>query len=80
LKKRLINSTFLLILIFACLVPNLLAQTKLISLDFKSTDIKDVLRALASQEGVNLVVDNDISRNVTIQLNSASIELTRRQQ
>jgi type II secretory pathway component GspD/PulD (secretin) len=74
LKNRFLKSRFLFILIFTCLVPNLFAQPKLISLDFKSTDIKDVLRALASQEGVNLVVDNDISRNVTIQLNKVTFQ------
>jgi type II secretory pathway component GspD/PulD (secretin) len=72
LKKRGTKFLIFLFLFLISLTPTLLAQAKLISLDFKNTDIKDVLRALANQEGVNLVVDNDVTGNITIQLNKVT--------
>lgn len=44
-------------------------STQLISLDFKNTDIRDVLRALASQAGVNMIIENDVSGTISISLN-----------
>lgn len=44
----------------------------LIDLDFKNADIRDVLRALASQEGINIYIDNEVSGNVTISLNKVT--------
>lgn len=40
-----------------------------ISIDFKNTDIRDVLRALASQAGVNMIIENDVTGTVSISLN-----------
>jgi type II secretory pathway component GspD/PulD (secretin) len=69
-----VKSLLLTFLFFACLAPSLLAQTNLINLDFKTTDIKDVLRALAKQEGVNIAIDNQVSGNITIQLNKVTFK------
>lgn len=44
------------------------APAKLIDLDFKNADIKDVLRALADQEGVSFMIDPDVTGSVTIHL------------
>lgn len=41
---------------------------KLIDLDFKNADVKDVLRVLASQNGANFLIDNEVSGTVTIHL------------
>lgn len=67
------NKTLLSIMIIVFIVTLFLSpvqgeEAKLIDLDFKNTDIRDVLRALASQEGVNIYIDNDISGNITISL------------
>ncbi|HYH03733.1 MAG TPA: secretin N-terminal domain-containing protein [Bacillota bacterium] len=67
-----LKHTILFFLLFALLLSNSFAQTKPISLDFKSSDIKDVLRALADQEGVNLVIDNEVSGIITVQLNKVT--------
>lgn len=44
------------------------AKPKLIDLDFKNADLKDVLRVLAAQEGANFLIDNEVSGTVTIHL------------
>lgn len=67
-----INRIIFTVLIFLILTPCSLAQSKTISLDFKSSDIKDVLRALANQEGVNILIDGEISQNISIQLNKVT--------
>jgi len=40
----------------------------LLDLDFKNADLRDVIRALASQEGVNVCIDNEVSAKITISL------------
>lgn len=67
------NKTFLsimiVVLIFTLFLPPIYGETaNLIDLDFKSTDIRDVLRALASREGVNIYIDNEVSGPITISL------------
>lgn len=44
------------------------APPRLIDLDFKNADVKDVLRVLASQNGANFLIDNEVSGTVTIHL------------
>ena len=56
----------LLALIFGSIVQ---AETKkLIDLDFKNSDIKDILRALADQAGVTFLIDSDVTATVTLHL------------
>ena len=63
----LIFSIFLLFVI-----PNVLGANRLIDIDFKNADIKDLLRALADQEGVNLIIDTDVIGTVTIHLSKVT--------
>ncbi len=58
----------LLVLLFIPIAKGL-AVGSVFDLDFKNADIRDVLRSLASQEGVSIYVDNDISGKVTLSLN-----------
>ncbi|MHB1000601.1 MAG: type II secretion system protein GspD [Armatimonadota bacterium] len=50
------------------------ASTSRISLDFVSSDIHDVLKALAMQGSVNIVASPDVKGNITVSLSSVSIE------
>ncbi|MCL6590428.1 MAG: hypothetical protein K6U80_10785 [Firmicutes bacterium] len=55
-------------LIFGSIVQA--AETKkLIDLDFKAADIKDILRALAATAGVTFIIDPDVTGTVTLSLN-----------
>jgi general secretion pathway protein D len=47
---------------------------KLIDLDFKNADIKDVLRVLAVQEGANFLIDNEVSGTITIHLTKVTFD------
>lgn len=47
---------------------------KLIDLDFKNADVKDVLRVLASQNGANFLIDNEVSGTVTIHLTKVTFD------
>ena len=38
-------------------------------LDFKNTDIKDVMRAIANKYKINIFVDDDIDVRVTVHMN-----------
>ncbi len=42
-------------------------------LDFKNTDIKDILRGLATKYNLNLFVDNSISQRVTLRLSNIPV-------
>jgi type II secretory pathway component GspD/PulD (secretin) len=67
-KKNLLSFVAILSFLFV-LVPGIFGETaRLINLDFKNTDMKDVLRALANQSGVSIIVDNDTTGKVTIHL------------
>ncbi len=68
-------SFFLIFLFIILLSPLALGQTsKPINLDFKNADLKDVLRILASQEGANFLIDNEVSGSVTIHLSKVTFE------
>ena len=68
-KFDFIKVSLVIFLIILCLVSTVYGETlRLIDLDFKNADLKDVLRALANQEGVSLVIDNEVSGPVTIHL------------
>jgi type II secretory pathway component GspD/PulD (secretin) len=74
LRYRLLKLLFGWFLFLFCLTPSLWAQDKFVSLDFKSADIQDVLRVLANQEGVNIIIDNAVSGIITIQLNHVTFQ------
>ena len=68
-KFDFIKFSLVIFLIILCLVSTVYGEAlRLIDLDFKNADLKDVLRALANQEGVSLVIDNEVSGPVTIHL------------
>ena len=63
------------LILFAALLLGQMAQAasgKLIDLDFKNSDLKDILRALASQAGVTFVIDNDVTGTVTLHLSKVT--------
>lgn len=49
-------------------------EQKLVSLDFVASDIHDVLKALSTQGGVNIVASADVKGEVTASLNKVSVE------
>ncbi|HET6455186.1 MAG TPA: secretin and TonB N-terminal domain-containing protein [Armatimonadota bacterium] len=49
-------------------------KQKLVSLDFVASDIHDVLKALSTQGGVNIVASADVKGEVTASLNKVSVE------
>ncbi|MFH1898193.1 MAG: secretin and TonB N-terminal domain-containing protein [Candidatus Desantisbacteria bacterium] len=63
----------ILILLIFSLAPAISAEN-LINIDFKGTDIKDVLRALSAQQGVNIVTDESVKGQVTIHLTNVPFE------
>ncbi|MDI6739897.1 MAG: hypothetical protein QME74_05990, partial [Candidatus Edwardsbacteria bacterium] len=49
------------------------APPKTLTLDFKDADVRDVLRAIGTQFKLNIVVDQNVTGNVTIHLDSAPV-------
>ena len=71
-KKR-VYGIFVLFLIL--LMSIVWAQPiKQIDLNFKNTEIKDVLRTLADQQGVNLIVDDNIKGPITVRLSKVTFK------
>ncbi len=68
----------LILLIFTAALTVELSQAvsaeNLVNIDFKGTDIKDVLRALGAQQGVNIVTDESVKGQVTIHLSNVPFE------
>jgi type II secretory pathway component HofQ len=65
---------FLPIFLLLVLAPGIFSQSQqLINLDFKNTDIRDVLRVLANQAKVNVVIDNEITGKVTLHLSKVTL-------
>jgi general secretion pathway protein D len=72
-KKNFFPFIVVLSLLFI-LVPGIFGKSpQLINLDFKNTDIKDVLRTLAKQTGVSIVVADDTAGKVTIHLTKVTL-------
>ncbi|MFH1963611.1 MAG: secretin and TonB N-terminal domain-containing protein [bacterium] len=70
---------FILILLICLITQTLvlsqaISAEQLINIDFKGTDIKDVLRALGAQQGVNIVTDESVKGQVTIHLANVPFE------
>jgi type II secretory pathway component GspD/PulD (secretin) len=67
--KRLFLNLILVIFCFLLFLPMTAAKDpRRLDLDFKNTDIRDVLRALANQEGVNIYIDTNVSGTITVNL------------
>ncbi|MCX7795169.1 MAG: AMIN domain-containing protein [bacterium] len=50
----------------------LVTPEKRVSLSFKDADIKDVLQALSIKAGVNIIIDEGVSRKITLVLNNVT--------
>ncbi len=65
-------------ILIALILTGILSQAvfaeHLVNIDFKGTDIKDVLRALGAQQGVNIVTDESVKGQVTIHLTNVPFE------
>lgn len=72
-----IRFVLILLICFATLpevIPPAVFAENLVNIDFKGTDIKDVLRALGAQQGVNIVADESVRGQVTIHLINVPFE------
>ncbi len=49
-------------------------DTAKITFDFKEADVRDVLRAIGIQAGVNIVVDKDVQGKITVHLEKVPLE------
>ncbi len=47
---------------------------RLFSFDFENADVKDVLYALGLKKGINIIIDEDVSGQISISLNNISFE------
>jgi type II secretory pathway component GspD/PulD (secretin) len=65
---------FNLLFVFFLTITIFGATKKLIDLDFKNADVKDVLRVLAAQNGANFLIDEEVSGTVTIHLTKVTFE------
>ncbi len=70
--KRVLISFVVILLLAAIIAPASAAQN--IDLDYRSTDIKDVIRSLALIANENVVVDDSAAGEVTVQLRNVSFE------
>jgi len=50
-------------------------DANLVTFDFKNTDIKDVLRAIATSKGINIVTEPDVKGKITIHLENVPLEV-----
>lgn len=78
-KQRSVWAFFVVILLTGTLVltTGVKAEsgtTDLLNLDFRDVDIRDVLRAISVQQGVNVVADPDVTGPVTIRLERVTAE------
>ncbi len=53
---------------------NRLLLKKIVNLEFRATDIKDVLRLISRQYGLNLVISSEIKGEVSLSLNNVSLQ------
>ncbi len=54
--------------------PGVRAGDGTITMDFKDADVRDVLRVLAEQNNLNLIISGDVKGRVTIKLKNVSLE------
>lgn len=62
---------FCIVLLFNQTAP---VDTSKITFDFIDADIRDVLRAIGVQAGVNFIVDKDVQGNITVHLEKVGLE------
>ena len=68
MKIKKVSIIFLILMIFLSAAAVAGPQDKIENLNFKNTDIVDVLRAIAEVADVNLITDSEISGNITVNL------------
>jgi len=75
MKRTFLTSVFIFLLLFAFFIPRLNAETPplfsgkdpLISMDFKDAELKDILKALSMQSGMNFIASEAVEdRKVTL--------------
>lgn len=81
MKKMLISTMFVLILIFC--IPGFTQIDKLLqhkleqkvkSLEFRNTSIKDLLRLLAKQYDLNIVINANVDNRISLSLNNVTVK------
>lgn len=73
--KCLIVSVISLLFILSPIYAEERTAENLITIDFKNTDIREVLRALAAQQKVNIITPEDLKGKVTIHLTKVPFEV-----
>lgn len=51
-------------------------QDLIIDLDFKNTELKDIIRLIANQYGLNIFIEDDVNKRITIHLVNISLSET----
>jgi general secretion pathway protein D len=74
IKTKKVLILFLLIMIFFSAAAAAGPQDKIENLNFKNTDIVDVLRAIAEVADVNLITDSEVSGNITVSLKDITFQ------
>ena len=72
-RKISCHLVFFILLFFLTSITLTAAETRH-NLDFKDTDLQDILRALASSEQVNMVIDPQIQGQATFYLHQVTFE------
>lgn len=73
IKKNFIFIQICIMLLFPVLCFS--EEEQLVNLSCKDADIRDVLRGLAIQYGINIIPDNNVNGNVTIHLQNVPFEI-----
>ncbi|MDD5354608.1 MAG: AMIN domain-containing protein, partial [bacterium] len=58
----------------AAQIPPETTNPRLFSFDFENADVKDVLYALGLKKGINIIIDEDVTGQISISLNNISFE------
>ncbi|KXS49499.1 MAG: type II and III secretion system protein [Halanaerobium sp. MDAL1] len=74
IKTKKVLILFLLIMIFFSAAAAAGPQDKIENLNFKNTDIVDVLRTIAEVADVNLITDSEVSGNITVSLKDITFQ------
>lgn len=75
MTKKIVLQAILYLLLSLYVSLCLLAEEPMLSLSFRDTDIRDVLRGIAMQNGINIVPDNSVTGNITIHLQNVSLDV-----
>ena len=72
--EPIVQSKPILVASASLIMPKSVPAPKLVSLDFVATDIHDILKALSTQGGVNIVASSDVKGEVTASLSKVSVD------